>query len=115
MPTLRELLQRRTALAVEMRQINDAAGDAALSGDAEVRWTALRGEMDTLQAAIDRQAILDDLDRRASGQQLGAGNPDQRFQAELRNFSVVRALAGAANLPGVDAGREREISAEVAR
>jgi HK97 family phage major capsid protein len=115
MPTMRELLARRAALTTEMRSIHDAHPDGTLPSEVETRWSALRGESDALQGAIDRQALLDDAERRQSGQPLNGGGHDANFDREVRQFSVVRALAGAANLPGVDAGREREISAEVAR
>lgn len=111
---LRELLERRTAITAELRQINDAHPDGALPAEAETRWTALRNELDSINARVDRQAVVDDAERRAAGQRIGGGAGDTRFDAELRQFSVVRAIAAAAGLP-VDAGREREISAECAR
>jgi HK97 family phage major capsid protein len=49
-----------------------------------------------------------------SGQPV-AGSGDSTLDPEMRNFSLVRAIAGAAGIAGVDAGRERELSAELAR
>jgi HK97 family phage major capsid protein len=40
---------------------------------------------------------------------------DQHLDAELRAFSLTRALAGAAGIEGVDWGRERELQAELAK
>lgn len=115
MPTMRELLSQRAARVTEMRVIQTAHPDGALPSDVQTRWDTLRTESDNLQAAIDRQAVMDDAERRVAGSPLNGGGPDSRFDAEVRQFSVVRALAGAAGLPGIDSGREREISAEVAR
>lgn len=58
--------------------------------------------------------MLEDAERRMQGAPIG-GTGDQHLDREMRHFSVVRAIA--AQVPGisVDAGREREISQEVAR
>jgi HK97 family phage major capsid protein len=40
---------------------------------------------------------------------------DGHLESELRSFSLRKAIAGAAGLPNVDWGRERELSQEVAR
>lgn len=114
MPTMREMLTRRAALTTEMRAIHEAHPEG-LPTEIETRWNGMRQEMDTLGASIDRQAILDEAERRAAGNPIGGGSADAHYDSELRAFSVVRALAGAAGIPGVDNGREREISAEVAR
>jgi HK97 family phage major capsid protein len=113
--TIREILQQQSVVEAEMRAIHAAHPDGALTGEAETRWSALATKHDGLKAAATRQALLDDADRRAAGHPIGGGGADGRFDAEVRQFSVVRALADKAGLPGVDAGREREISAEIAR
>jgi HK97 family phage major capsid protein len=111
--TTREILARQAAVEAEMRAIHTAHPDGALDGAAESRWSALVTEHDGLKSAAARQSMLDEADRRASGTPLNGGT-DKHLDAEFRNFSIVRAMAGAAGL-NVDAGREREISAEVAR
>lgn len=112
--TLREILARREAIRSEMRGLHDAANGSALADAAQTRWTALEGENAALNAQEARQVALDDLDRRQTGQTV-AGARDDRLDTEMRQFSLVRAIA--AQIPGsnVDAGREREISAEVCR
>ena len=113
MAHLRQLLDRRSAIAAEMRAINEQNPDA-LPTEAEARWNTLKGELDGLQSRIDRQALVDDAERRAAGQPLnGGGTGDNRLDAEVRQFSIVRAMAGAAGM-AVDWGREREISAVAA-
>lgn len=111
---LRKLIDRRTALSAEMRTIHEAHPDGALPAEAQTRWDALKADLAGIDGRVERQAIVDDSERRASGQPI-TGSTDRHFDAEVRGFSIVRAIAGAAGIPGVDAGREREISAEVAR
>jgi hypothetical protein len=114
MQTIREMQTRREAIRVEMRAIHDASPGGDLSTEAAARWAALETEADRLNHAERRQAMLDDLDRRATGNPLAEGN-DRHYETEIRGFNITRAIAGAAGLPGVDAGRERELSAEIAR
>ena len=114
MTTLRSLLERRAAITAEMRSINDTAGDADLGGEAAARFDTLRGELDGLEQRIARQSALEDAERRMQGQPYG-GTGDRNLDRELRSFSLVRAIAAQAGIGGVDAGRERELSAEIAR
>jgi HK97 family phage major capsid protein len=111
----RTLLADRAAIVTEMRTIHAAHPDGALPTDAEARFNVLKADLAGMDTRIDRQALLDDADRRTAGSPVATAGTDARFDAEIRNFSLVRALAGAAGIQGVDAGREREISAEVAR
>lgn len=114
MPTIREMQTRREAIRVEMRALHDTSPGGDLSAEAAARWATLETEADRLNHAERRQAMLDDLDRRAAGNPLAEGN-DRHYETEIRAFNITRAIAGAAGLPGVDAGRERELSAEIAR
>lgn len=112
MATTRELLQRRAALATEMRGINDQpAGDGDLSAEQRSRWDELSTELTGIEAAITRQATIDDLDRRASGQPLGDPRFDA-FAAEIRISDVVAATLGETTR---GASMAREASAELAR
>jgi HK97 family phage major capsid protein len=65
--TIREILQRREAIRLEMRAIVDGHPDGNLPDDKATRFTALETEATTLQAAEQRQATLDAMDRRAGG------------------------------------------------
>lgn len=114
MTTLRQLLERRAAIAAEMRQINDAAGDNDLSAEQRGRFDEMRADLDKLEERIARQSALEDAERRMAGQPI-AGTGDRNLDRELRSFSLVRAIAS--QVPGlnVDAGRERELSQEIAR
>jgi HK97 family phage major capsid protein len=108
------MLERRATLTAEMRGILANAGENDLGDEQRARFDGLRTEADALQARIERQAVVDEMERRASGTPIGATG-DNRFDAEVRQFSIVRAIAS--QVPGLnaDAGREREISAELAR
>jgi len=111
--TMRELLARREAIRAELRSIHTAHPDA-LPPEAQTRWTALEAEGATLAAQEQRQALLDEYDRRASGHHV-AGTGDDRFdalQAQVSAADVIRAQMGATD---AGAGRAREASAELAR
>ena len=60
---------------------------------------------------IERLQTVDDAERRMQGQPI---HGDAHLDAEVRNYSLTRAIAGAAGL-AVDDGRERELSAELAK
>ncbi len=108
----RQLLEKRAGIVAEMRGLT--ANGADLSDEQRARFDTLKAEADALQAQIDRQAVVDDLERRMQGQPI-TGTGDGNLDRELRSFSLVRAIA--AQVPGlnVDAGRERELSQEIAR
>ena len=108
----RSLLAERSTLTDELRSIHATAPDGALSESAEARFAVLKTSLTAIDGRVERQALMDEMDRRAAGSPVPGG--DNRLDAEIRNFSLVRAIAGAAGLD-VDDGREREISKELAR
>lgn len=113
--TLRELMEKRAALVAKMRKVNDdpqgEGGDLSDAQDKEFK--ELRVDLNKTDAAIERAKLIDEADRRADGSAI-TGDADANFDCELRNFSIVRAMAAAVGID-VDAGREREVSAELAR
>lgn len=112
--SLRQLLERRARIAAEMREMVEGAGDdGAMTEEQKAAFDKLKAALAELEGAIQRRALVDEADRRMAGQPV-AGSGDPNLDREMRSFSVVRAMAHAAGL-GVDAGRERELSAELAR
>jgi HK97 family phage major capsid protein len=116
MSTLRSLLAERARISAALEEINNQpVGDGGgLSTEQRSRWDSLATESKVVNEKIDRQSLIDENERRMSGQPI-AGTGDNRLDTDLRGYSLVRALAGAAGIGGVDWGRERELSAEVAR
>lgn len=113
--SIRKLQDARARITGEMRSIISAPGaDGNLTAEQETRFDALKVELETTETRIARQTTLDDAERRMAGQTI-TGSGDNNLDRELRSFSLVRALAGQAGIQGVDAGRERELSAEIAR
>jgi HK97 family phage major capsid protein len=82
-----------------------------LSAEQETRFSALKAELESLEKKIERQALIDEADRRAQGTPV-SGAPD--FARECRDFSLLRAIQHQLGAR-VDAGRELEVSAELAR
>lgn len=116
--SMKQLLEKRARLTDDMRAIHEApAGDGGdLSNDQATKFDALKEERAKVDAAIERQTLIDEADRRAAGAPV-AGSGDHQFDQELRQFSLVKAIgAQVPDLAGsVDAGREREIGQELAR
>ena len=109
--TRNEVAARIPALKDELRAMNDAAD----SGFDQARWDALSGELAGLDAAERRQRQVDAFDRDAPGTPLGGS--DNRWD-ELRNsvglLAVIRAQMRD-HRDTAEAGRVREVSAELAR
>ena len=111
---MRNLLKKRSSVVEEMRSLAAApAGDGGdLSEEQEIRFNNLKIDLEKLEKAIDRQALIDEADRRAEGVSIGGGMRD--FEREKREFSLMRAIQHQLGT-SVDAGRELEISQELAR
>ena len=105
--------EKRAKIVSQMRAITEApqgeGGD--LSADQEQRFDNLKADLAKVDAAIERQSVLDDAERRMNGTPL---NADSRLATELRSFNVCKAIQHMLGAR-VDAGRELEISAELAR
>lgn len=108
--SMRTLLERRAALAAELRQINDSAGDADLSAEQRTRFDELRGEADAIEQRIARQATVDDAERRVAAPAVQTG--DRAGDAGVGILDVIRASMGATDRA---AGRAREMSQEAER
>ena len=114
-----QLLDVRDQVRVAMRATSDAMdgdGDNGGNGDAELQalWAQLQGLIGEIDSRITRQATIDDLDRRSAGNPVG-GSGDAQWDQRCAEFSIVRAIAAQIGIAGVDAGREREVCAELAR
>jgi HK97 family phage major capsid protein len=110
---MKNLLKQRTSLVSEMRSLaTSPAGDGGdLSADQETRFNALKAELESLERRIERQTLIDEAERRAEGVTI-SGAPD--FERECRGFSLLKAIQHQLGAR-IDAGRELEISAELAR
>ena len=113
---LPQMLEVREQVRAAIRQTSDAMDDEGGDGSAELQalFTQLKALLDEIDSRVNRQATIDDLDRRAAANPLG-GSGDATWDRQCAEFSITRAIAAQCNLPGIDAGRERETSAELAR
>jgi HK97 family phage major capsid protein len=113
--TIRDLLERRSSAVAQMRAITDApAGkDGDLTDTQASEFTRLKDDLGNLEKRIERQQVVDDAERRVAAPAiLTNGVGDGRYEDRAREFSLVKAINAALGEP-VDAGFEREISAEV--
>ena len=111
MTSLRSLLERRAAIAGEMRSINDAAGDAALSEAQDAQFDKLKAELAGLEKRIDVQSTIDDAERRMQGEPLG----DRKLEDELRSVGLLDAVRAQLGSTDRNAGLARELSQEMER
>lgn len=94
-----DLIEKRAAIVARMR--------AAHEGDRAEEFDAANAELRALDEKLERARQLDALDRAAPAKR------DPNLATELRGYSLTRALAWGAGIGGIDAGREREMDAEV--
>lgn len=112
---LKDLMERRSKIINAMRQLtaSPAGNGGDLSEEQAAKFDEMRADLTKVEKDIERAQVMADAERRMQGQPV-AGSGDDRFDVEVRNFSMLRAMAGAAGM-SVDCGREREISTELAR
>ncbi len=114
---LPQLLEVRALARQALRQTSDAMDDDDSGGDgnAELQalFTQLKALLDEIDGRINRQATVDDLDRRSRGEQI-TGTGDATWDRQCHEFSIVRAVAAQCGI-AVDAKREAETSQELAR
>jgi HK97 family phage major capsid protein len=115
MATMRDLLEQRTATVQAMRALTDhPAGDGGdLSEDQAKQFDQLKVELTATEKRLERQQLLDDAERRMAAPAIIHGNGrDGQYETRARQFSLVKAILARLG-EDVDAGFEREISAEV--
>jgi len=110
---LHELLELRGKKVAELRQIVDAANGGELQDEAKKRFDTLETEVRGLDEKINRERRVAEMERQADATVIGEDFSD--FSRECRSYSLLRAIAAASGMTGVDAGREREISQEIAK
>lgn len=113
----RQMLERRAKLVAQMRELQDAADTAdegAMTADQADAFDKLKLALSELEDALNRRSLVEDAERRMAGQPIG-GTGDGRLDLAMRGYSVARMIGAAAGIAGIDAGRERELSAELAR
>ena len=112
----KDLLEKRGRIVADMRQITETpSGEGGdLSVEQSAKFDSLKSELENVEARIARQQVLDDVERRMSGQHI-AGTGDGRLDAELRSFSLRKAILSQVPGHSEDCGKERELSGEIAR
>lgn len=112
---LHELQEKRSAAVVAMRALADKveAETRDYTADEETRHAAWKSEITDLDAKIQRAKDIAEAERAAPAVIAGNGR-DGRYEDRAREFSVVTAIRDACG-DRVDAGRERELSAELVR
>lgn len=112
---LSAIREQRAGKVGEMRALlsKAEADKRSLNSDEQGAFDALKSAVTDLEGQEARALFLTEAERRMQGAPVSATG-DRNFDAECRAFSLTKAIA--AQLPNsqVDAGREREISQEIA-
>lgn len=110
-----ELLEQRAAKLAEMRKLQTAADEANrdLSDNERQAFDRIEGEVRTINGQIERAERLENLERAAAATPVG-GTGHGEFDREAEGFSLRKAIAHVSGIR-VDAGREIEVSDEIAR
>jgi HK97 family phage major capsid protein len=115
MTTMHDLLEERAKTVAAMRQLADApkgtGGD--LSEEQAEQFDSLKGDLESFEKRIQRQALLDAAERRMQGETI-AGTGDNRLDAQIGRFRLTRAIGGRLDAD-VDDALEREVGQELAR
>lgn len=112
--SLQELKSRRADMVAKARKITADGGESP-GDEARKAFDQVEAEIRTLDDKIAREAKVAEWERSAEAETVsGTGG---EFEAECREFNLTRAIAAQVPdlAPHVDAGREREISQELAR
>lgn len=105
---IREALAARTR---QMREILTAANGNELSTEARAKFDTLETEARNLQERLGREERIAEMERQATATPVN-GTPD--FTRACADYSLTRAIAASFD-PTIDAGREREVSQELAK
>jgi HK97 family phage major capsid protein len=115
MASMRDLLEARGRTVAAMRELTDnPAGDGDLSDEQVAAFDRHRHELERIEAAIRRQQLVDDAERRMAAPAIITSRGDGDYSTRAREFSICKAIVARLG-EDVDAGFEREISAEVRR
>ena len=113
---IQTIRERRGNVVAEMRSLTEAAAndDRDLNEKEQTKFEELRGRLTNLDKQLERAEVIAEAERSMQGTPLRPGQ-DGNFEDACRNFSVTRAIAAQLEPRSVDAGREFEISQEIAR
>jgi len=112
---LNEIREQRASAVADMRGLLQTADGEkrSLSEDESKKFDKLKAKVSDLETQEQRASFMAEQERAMSGQPV-AGSGDGNFDAECRKFSITKAIASKLD-DSVDAGREREISQQIAR
>ena len=107
----KDLMERRGRLVADMRQLTEAPSGEGGDLSHRTRLTkfdTMKAELTAIEKQVDRQRHLDEAERRMNGETI-AGSGDNRLDAELRNFSLRKAILSQVPGHNEDCAREREL------
>lgn len=109
--TLRELREKRAKVEDAMRVL--ANQNQELTPEQVQQFDTLKAERAGYQSQIERAELVDEFDRRSAGTPINGRTDD--FGKACKDFSLQKMLARAIDPHYTDAGREVEVSQELAK
>ena len=114
MPDLQTLREQRSNIVSQMRGLADKAKaeERDLSDKEDTDFKQLNADLTRTDSAISRSEVLADAERSMDSINV---NGNDSFEKQCRSFSITRAIAAQLDPANANAGRENEISQELAR
>ena len=113
-----QMLEIQDQVRIALRQVSDSM-DEEDGGDSDAEllalFSALKGLLDEITGRIQRQATVNDIERRMQGGTPLRDGADRDFTRQCCEFSLFRAAAHAIGMQGVNATRELEVQQELVR
>ena len=115
---LQAIREQRANVVASMRAITDTAEkeERDLNDDESKKFDTHKAELRTLESKLERAEVIAEAERSmdTDPNQPRRGN-DGTFEQQCRSFQITRAIAAQLSPGEVDAGREFEVSQELAR
>ena len=113
---IQSIREQRANVIANMRALEAAADkeERDLNKDELEKFNGLKSEMSALDGKLERAEFLADAERSMKSETIRRGN-DGTFEQACRSFQVTKAIAAHLAPGKVDAGREFEVSQELAR
>jgi len=116
--SIQALRERRSGIVEGMRTLTSLAEteERDLTGKESKQFDGFKSQLKSLEGQLEREEVMADAERSmATDPNQPRRNNDGTFETACRNFQITKAIAARLEPGSVDAGRESEVSQELAR
>lgn len=118
MSNIQTIREQRSTIVNDMRAMTELAEKEQrdLSGDEGIRFDSLKAQLKAVENKLSRAEVIADAERSMSvHSDHRSSSFSDSFEHQCRSFSITKAIANHIEPGSVDAGRETEVSQELAR